>query len=237
MTSNLPLSIVRRKSAIPDRIASRRKSLLPPDAAYEARRRSTRVELNVPIVVSGVDAEGSSFEAPGETQLVNKQGAKIRLLVGSLERHMVVSVTIPTLNRSRRARVVWVEETDDARKRSRQARLAWLEKKDGGKGQQKFGIELENPENFWDVYFPPSDWQELTVWEEPEPAVAEPAHRPSADSGSAETPGKDADRRVGSRLAAAGSDLPDIPARGVEVFVRGMSSARMPCMVSVEKMP
>jgi hypothetical protein len=66
-------------------------------------------------------------------------GAKIR--INHPLRFKEVSITIRSQQRSQRARVV---DVDEAR-------------------QDEFGIELEKPENFWGVYFPPADWESLDM--------------------------------------------------------------------------
>jgi hypothetical protein len=91
--------------------------------------------LTLPVVVSGVDENGRPFETDGETMSVNKHGARIR--VDHPLRCKEVRVTIRPQQRSQRARVVYVDETHEG----------------------EFGIELEKPENFWGVYFPPADWE------------------------------------------------------------------------------
>ncbi|MGH9862706.1 MAG: hypothetical protein ACRD35_04710, partial [Candidatus Acidiferrales bacterium] len=113
-------------------------------------RRSTRVLIEIPIVLSSVKTRGIPFEAPAVTMIVNKHGAKVRTT-----KHMQVGtyvrVTNPSTNRSQLARVAWVGKSDDTI-----ARLA-------------FGIELLDPENFWGIYLPPADWLEARSWEEEEP--------------------------------------------------------------------
>jgi len=99
------------------------------------RRRSTRVLLTLPVVISGIDENGRPFETDGETISVNKHGARIR--VKHLLRCTEVRITIRSQQRSQQARVVYVDETHES----------------------EYGIELEKPENFWGVYFPPADWE------------------------------------------------------------------------------
>ena len=91
--------------------------------------------LTLPVTVSGIDENGQPFETDGETMSVNKHGARIR--VNHPLRCKEVRITIRSQQRSQRARVVYVDETHDG----------------------EFGIELEKPENFWGVYFPPADWE------------------------------------------------------------------------------
>jgi hypothetical protein len=69
----------------------------------EQKRRSSRVLLSVPIVISGPD-----FEVEGETIDVNRHGAKIRTSY-RLSLGMEVRVTIASTGQSRPARVVLLE--------------------------------------------------------------------------------------------------------------------------------
>jgi len=103
------------------------------------QRRSTRVMLTVPVIVSGIDENGRPFETEGKTLCVNKHGAKIR--IGHPLRCKEVCITIRSQQRSQRARVVYVDEAHEG----------------------EFAIELEKPENFWGVYFPPADWESLDL--------------------------------------------------------------------------
>ena len=103
------------------------------------RRRSTRVMLTIPVIVSGIDENVRPFESDGETLCVNKHGAKIR--INHPLRCKELRITIRSQQRSQRARVVYVDEAHEG----------------------EFAIELERPENFWGVYFPPADWESLDM--------------------------------------------------------------------------
>jgi hypothetical protein len=103
------------------------------------RRRSTRVLLTIPVIVSGIDENGRPFETDGETLCVNKHGALIR--INHPLRCKEIRITIRSQQRSQRARVVYVDEAHAG----------------------EFAIELERPENFWGVYFPPADWESLDM--------------------------------------------------------------------------
>lgn len=99
------------------------------------KRRSTRVLLTIPILISGLDDHGVPFTVEGHTLCVNMHGAKIR--VNRTVRCAELRITNVSQQRSQRARVVYVDE--------------------GHEGE--LAIELDKPENFWGVYFPPPDWQ------------------------------------------------------------------------------
>lgn len=191
------------------------------ETSQRENRRSTRVLAHVPIIVAGAEAGGRRFEARGETLVVNKQGAKIqthkRLTVGT-----TVRITCVPTRKSQEARVVWVDEQFGT--------IAVL----------RFGVELERPENFWGIYLPPEDWGEPAGGEEGSVAARVAAlgrkrhERP-------ETPASPAGAEAGADSAGfmvpldSRSGHPElsrrvvkIPRKGVEVFVRGISSARIP---------
>lgn len=143
------------------------------------------------------------------TLVVSKHGAKVRSTM-HMQTGTYVRVTNTSTNRSQLARVAWVGRKDDTL-----ARLA-------------FGIELLDPENFWGVYVPPADWQEATSWDEDEgEAVQEPhssdfSTTASAPGGVGNTPQPGA-VELDARLPAI-----EVPEEGADVFVRGISSSRLP---------
>lgn len=177
-------------------------------AASEKQRRSTRVLVNIPLIVSGVNSRGQTVTAAGETEVVNKHGAKIRVLEW-LEKGMRLQVTLPTRKLTRSATVVWVDEHDRT------------------EAELEFGVELESAENFWGIYFPPDDWQEPESWDE---AEASPADSPASPLLQPLTASRSAAAPAPAALASPTSgDGPfSIPAKGAEVFVRGMSAVHIP---------
>ncbi|MGH9863057.1 MAG: hypothetical protein ACRD35_06500, partial [Candidatus Acidiferrales bacterium] len=90
-----------------------------------------------------------------------------------------------------------------------------------------FGIELLDPENFWGIYLPPADWLEARSWEEEEPEASQMPHPllPKPAPGRAQGDGDP----LFSSLEGQPSLPPlEIPAEGVDVMVRGISSALIP---------
>ena len=107
-------------------------------------RRSTRIALSIPVEVSGWDVEGREIHEKTTTNLVNKHGASITLQHKfSIDFNVVIS--IPHLKREQRCRVVWMSRLPDDR------------------DNYQAGIELERPENFWGIDFPPGDWDVSTA--------------------------------------------------------------------------
>ena len=174
----------------------------------EKRRRSTRVLVHIPLIVSGVNRHGQKVTAAGETEVVNKHGARIRVLEW-LEQGMHLEVTLPTRKLTRSATVIWVDERDRT------------------EAELDFGLELESAENFWGIYFPPEDWQEPDSWSEAEARAAEaPAVLPTPPL--AANPSQPAPALAASVSRSFRSGPLAIPAKGAEVFVRGMSAVHIP---------
>jgi hypothetical protein len=98
-------------------------------------RRSSRVLVNLPLAVSGQKSDGSHISGAAETILVNRHGARIRSSV-PLETQMEVRVAMLAPYKWRVGQVVWADS-----------------------GESEYGIELDRPENFWGIYFPPEDWE------------------------------------------------------------------------------
>ena len=101
----------------------------------ERARRSSRVLVNLPLAVSGQKSDGSHVSGAAETILVNRHGARIRSSV-LLEPEMEVRVAMLAPYKWRVGQVVWADS-----------------------GEKEYGIELNRPENFWGIYFPPEDWE------------------------------------------------------------------------------
>jgi hypothetical protein len=135
--------------------------------------------VTLPLAVSGQRGDGSHISGAAETILVNKHGAKIRSAV-TLENSMEVRVALLAPYKWRLAQVVWADVQ-----------------------QNEYGIQLDRPENFWGVYFPPEDW-ELRI-----PGIT--AHEP----------------------AASGQKTPEtnsvaIPEGGAIVTLRGIAASKIP---------
>jgi hypothetical protein len=134
----------------------------PSEKQQQAIRRSTRLPLEVPVLVTSLDP-AVSFTEPGNTTLVNAhgcglitqreipRGARVRLEIVSAKRHTTAYVTevVP---------LGGVPET-------------WL-----------LGLELDVPGNFWGIEYAPSDWKIdegpfLAAPHEPQEPVSKTASR------------------------------------------------------------
>jgi hypothetical protein len=105
----------------------------------ESRRRSSRLPLRIPVILSGKDFNHETFNEPAETIDVGKFGAKIltgrRLRMGSL-----VTLRRANSDKTESFRVVYLGQPDpETRKNS-------------------VGLELSSIEDFWGHSFPPDSW-------------------------------------------------------------------------------
>jgi hypothetical protein len=106
--------------------------------ADPGRRRSMRVLLSVPILVSGKNAKKQDFQEETRTLVVNAHGALIALEAQVVAQH---NVTL----------------SNKATQQSIECRVVHLGSAQGGKTQ--VGLEFIKPSGkFWQIDFPPDDW-------------------------------------------------------------------------------
>jgi hypothetical protein len=102
------------------------------------RRRSMRVLLSVPILVSGKNTKKQDFHEETRTLVVNAHGALI-----SLAAPVAAGQQITIANK--------------ATQESRECRVVYLGAANAGKVQM--GVEFVKPSpSFWHIDFPPDDW-------------------------------------------------------------------------------
>jgi hypothetical protein len=103
------------------------------------RRRSTRVEVAIPIILTGRDASGQPFREETETIAVNLHGGRLKtryqVLVG-----MQMGIENPKSGAAEKAICVRVEEPVP------------------GESVRFIAVQLVNPANVWGVEHPPADW-------------------------------------------------------------------------------
>jgi len=145
------------------------------------------------LAVSGQKSDGSHISGAAETILVNRHGARIRSNV-ALETSMEVRVAMLAPYKWRVGQVVWANSHES-----------------------EYGIELNRPENFWGIYFPPEDW-ELGV-----PAVT--VFSAEEASGSAQPRSL---KKQAQETAQAGDHLLRIPEGGTIAVLRGVASSGVP---------
>jgi hypothetical protein len=153
------------------------------DKNPEAGRRSTRLSLAIPIVISGKDAEGREFKESTRTLIINKHGAKVWTTHHSPMGAEVV-VENKALGAMAKANVVWI----------------------GGKpatgGPHQMGLQFVEAQNIWGIEFPPVDWtRDGSEEKEKAPEVAPPPGltQPLSEAATAPAP------------AAAGEPPPALP--------------------------
>ncbi len=130
-------------------------------------RRSTRLAMSIPVMLTGVDADGNSFSESVHTLIVNKHGGKVatsRQLAMGTE----VSIENRTLGVVARANVVWLSE-----------------KRYPG-DLHHVGLQLIEAQNVWGIAFPPDDWRSQPR-EVDLPATGDPPTTELADALEAET--------------------------------------------------
>jgi hypothetical protein len=128
------------------------------DSQSAKGRRSTRLFISIPIVISGKDVNRKEFQENTRTLVVNKHGAKI-VTAQQLSMGSEVSVENRALGTVAKASVVWLGE-----------------KRDAG---NEVGLQLLEAENIWGIEFPPNDWNPAAIGgESPGPGAA-PALSPA----------------------------------------------------------
>jgi hypothetical protein len=108
------------------------------DTAVKNKRRSERVVLVVPIILSVKTADGRIASEVAKTQVVNAHGGLLSTTL-QVEAGQEVVLTNPRTTATRRCRAVRTEQTSPQ---------GW-----------SIAFQFEDPApNFWPISFPPSDW-------------------------------------------------------------------------------
>jgi hypothetical protein len=104
------------------------------------RRRSTRVEAAIRIILTGRDASGQPFREETETTTVNLQGARLKTRYQVLD-GIQVGIENPRTGAAEKAICVRVEEPAP------------------GQTAHYIAVQLLNPGNVWGIENPPADWE------------------------------------------------------------------------------
>ena len=128
----------------------------PSEKSQHAIRRSTRLPLEVPVLLTSLDA-APPFSAPGNTTLVNAHGCGL-IVPRALAKGIQVRLEIVSAKRYTTARVAEVVPLGGDPE-------TWL-----------VGLELDVPGNFWGIEYAPSDWK---IEESPSPAADQKAAQES----------------------------------------------------------
>ncbi len=102
-------------------------------------RRSTRLSISIPVVISGVDIDGSDFSEGVRTQVVNKHGGKIA-----------------TTRRLKLGAEILIE--NPANGKSANSKVVWLDVNQSPDGMRSVALQLMEAQNIWGISFPPDDW-------------------------------------------------------------------------------
>jgi hypothetical protein len=113
-------------------------------------RRSTRLSISIPVVISGVDIDGNDFSEGVRTQVVNKHGGKVA-----------------TTHRLKMGAEVLIE--NPASHKSAKSKVVWLDGYQSPDGMRSVGLQLMEAQNIWGIAFPPDDWT-VELREDPPPA-------------------------------------------------------------------
>jgi hypothetical protein len=172
-----------------------------PAFSGSTQRRSVRVLVTIPLILSGRRADGTRFEDTAETIIVNKHGAKIRTQE-ELTCGLQIRIAILSPYRFQMARVVRQE------------------------AEGEFSIELEQAENFWRVYFPPEDWglEENQISGSP-PETSAPG--PPSNS-SQTTPNETAKTSTRGTSSSTLEGSPRLSRNGSPAIIRGMAATHVP---------
>ena len=107
----------------------------------EGGRRTSRLAIAIPLLVTGQDASGQEFQETTRTLVINKQGAKILS-----HKQLALGAELALENRALR--------------RTAQAVVVWLGNPTGADKPTEVGVRMEGAETFWGIDFPPEDWRD-----------------------------------------------------------------------------
>jgi hypothetical protein len=142
-------------------------STKPPDAN---QRRSTRLLISVPIVISGKNARGEAFREETRTISISRQGASIAT-AQPMAAGAEIIIENPPLHLAVKARVIRFFE------KSSQDDL------------NQIGVELLEAKNVWGIQYPPGDWQKAPVHPQAPSKTSLEATRPPSPAGSEKSSG------------------------------------------------
>ncbi len=102
-------------------------------------RRSSRISVSIPVEVYYRESAGREIRVHANTDLVNKHGARFTSK-HSFPIDSEVILSIPHMQKQQHCRVAWVSQEADKQ------------------NNYEVAVELEHPDNFFGVQFPPDDW-------------------------------------------------------------------------------
>ena len=113
-------------------------------ANLRAFRRTSRVNISIPIVISGVDAEGNRFSESVRTQVINQHGGEI-----AMAHRLAISTEVLVENRAMGIAV--------------KASVVRSGKKHDARDLHPVVLSLLGAQNVWGITFPPDDWRPVVT--------------------------------------------------------------------------
>ncbi|MHB8525650.1 MAG: coiled-coil domain-containing protein [Candidatus Acidiferrales bacterium] len=110
----------------------------------EQRRRSTRIDQALPVIVRGVDLLGQPFEERTATQSLSFHGCRYSSK-HHLPKNTWITLEVPSGHRQKEPRCV-------------RARVTWIQRPRTLRELFQVAVELEAGSNIWGVPLPPEDW-------------------------------------------------------------------------------
>lgn len=126
--------------------------------AYAQKRRSTRIDQAIPLLVQGVGALREPYQEQVSTSSISAHGCSY------LSRHEVLQ-----------GETVYIDlpKSNGSSKTSSRARVKWVQKTNAKDRTYQIAVELEVAGNVWGLPSPPEDWIQL----QPQAVDAAPAAR------------------------------------------------------------
>ncbi|HEV2616759.1 MAG TPA: hypothetical protein VGU63_09155, partial [Candidatus Acidoferrales bacterium] len=115
----------------------------------EQRRRSTRIEQTLPLVIRGVDLLGQPFEERTAAQSLSFHGCRYSSK-HHLPKNTWITIEVPAGRMQK--------EPLNAR-----ARVTWIQRPRTLRELFQVGVELETGSNVWGVALPPTDWASTNI--------------------------------------------------------------------------
>ncbi|MGH7745491.1 MAG: PilZ domain-containing protein, partial [Candidatus Dormibacteria bacterium] len=115
----------------------------------EQRRRSTRIEQTLPLIIRGVDLLGQPFEERTATQSLSFHGCRYASK-HHLPKNTWITIEVPAGHAQK--------EPLNAR-----ARVTWIQRPRTLRELFQVGVELETGSNVWGIALPPEDWASASI--------------------------------------------------------------------------
>ncbi len=134
------------------------------ESSEAGNRRSTRIQISVPVIITGTDASGRPFKESTRTLVINQHGGKIATF-HQLDLGTEITIENRRLGLTARAAVVWLGERRSL------------------KEPAQIGIQLFEAQNIWGVEFTPEDWRKIQpsrVELKPTASMGEQAEKPAS---------------------------------------------------------